>query len=371
MMSSSWWICAHAPATFSSSGGPYRSRAPTCTSSRSQDASSCPSGTGYGGRLGATRCRSNAHSAASRAAVATASGWARCRTSISAPDLRWAVAAPGSQPSMSSSDRRARTAASAAASSPSCGRAWWTLPVATSGRPAAAARSARAALRSLSYGSPPSVISTATLPGPKRSTSRSSSRRASRVRTAVQGSVPCTGHGTGRRLPLGMRAGEWAGRGHPSPRSAWRTDPLRQPVSTSQSPSARAARSSRSKRGTPLRPPARCASAIAADSERYPRGPRASTSRWVARGSGVPVGSSGSSLPRRRSSGVGRCSSAPNTVARSARRAASAKRTTPYSPSWSVSASASRPSRTASATSSSGWLAPSRKLKAEWACSSA
>jgi len=52
-------------------------------------------------------------------------------------------------------------------------------------------------------------------------------------------------------------------------------------------------------------------------------------------------------------------------------RAASESRTTPYSPLWSVRPTPLRPSRTASATSSSGWLAPSRKEKAEWACSSA
>ena len=51
--------------------------------------------------------------------------------------------------------------------------------------------------------------------------------------------------------------------------------------------------------------------------------------------------------------------------------AASANRTTPYTPSWSVSASADSPSRAASSASSSGWLAPSRKLKLEWQCSSA
>ncbi len=52
-------------------------------------------------------------------------------------------------------------------------------------------------------------------------------------------------------------------------------------------------------------------------------------------------------------------------------RAASAKRTTPYMPSWSVTASASSPRRVASSTSSSGWDAPSRKLKLEWQWSSA
>ena len=51
--------------------------------------------------------------------------------------------------------------------------------------------------------------------------------------------------------------------------------------------------------------------------------------------------------------------------------AASANRTTPYRPSWSVSARARRSSRAASSTSSSGVLAPSRKLYAECACSSA
>ena len=39
--------------------------------------------------------------------------------------------------------------------------------------------------------------------------------------------------------------------------------------------------------------------------------------------------------------------------------------------SWSVNAMARRFSRAASSTSSSGVLAPSRKLNAEWACSSA
>src|SRR3954471_12453285 len=58
-------------------------------------------------------------------------------------------------------------------------------------------------------------------------------------------------------------------------------------------------------------------------------------------------------------------------VGRPTARAASAKRTTPYMPSWSVMASASSPSRTASSTSSSGCDAPSRKLKLEWQCSSA
>ena len=66
-----------------------------------------------------------------------------------------------------------------------------------------------------------------------------------------------------------------------------------------------------------------------------------------------------------------RDSSAPNTVGIPTARAASAKRTTPYMPSWSVTARASRPRRAASSTSSSGWEAPSRKLKLEWQCSSA
>ena len=38
--------CAYAPGTFSDSGGPYSSSAPRRTSSRSQVASVCPSGTG-------------------------------------------------------------------------------------------------------------------------------------------------------------------------------------------------------------------------------------------------------------------------------------------------------------------------------------
>src|SRR5256885_7389867 len=43
----------------------------------------------------------------------------------------------------------------------------------------------------------------------------------------------------------------------------------------------------------------------------------------------------------------------------------------PYMPSWSVMASAARPRRAASATSSAGAEAPSRKLYDEWQCSSA
>src|SRR5207244_2154999 len=66
-----------------------------------------------------------------------------------------------------------------------------------------------------------------------------------------------------------------------------------------------------------------------------------------------------------------RVSSAPNTVGTPRILAASAKRTTPYMPSWSVRARASSPSRAASSTSSSVWDAPSRKLKLEWQWSSA
>src|SRR5207249_3939946 len=66
-----------------------------------------------------------------------------------------------------------------------------------------------------------------------------------------------------------------------------------------------------------------------------------------------------------------RVNSASNTVAKPTARAASAKRTMPYMPSWSVTASASSPSRAASSASSSGWLAPSRKEKLVWQCSSA
>src|SRR5208337_399048 len=64
-------------------------------------------------------------------------------------------------------------------------------------------------------------------------------------------------------------------------------------------------------------------------------------------------------------------SSAPKTVRTSSSAAASANRTAPYRPSWSVSARARRSSRAASSTSSSGVLAPSRKLNAECACNSA
>ncbi|CPU67607.1 Uncharacterised protein [Mycobacteroides abscessus] len=46
MTRSSWSICAHAPVIFSWPRGPYRSSPPRRTSSRSQVASVCPSGTG-------------------------------------------------------------------------------------------------------------------------------------------------------------------------------------------------------------------------------------------------------------------------------------------------------------------------------------
>jgi hypothetical protein len=58
-------------------------------------------------------------------------------------------------------------------------------------------------------------------------------------------------------------------------------------------------------------------------------------------------------------------------VGSSSARAASLKRTAPYMPSWSVTDSPVSPSRVASSASSSGWLAPSRKLKLVWQCSSA
>ena len=68
---------------------------------------------------------------------------------------------------------------------------------------------------------------------------------------------------------------------------------------------------------------------------------------------------------------TGRCSSAPNEVFSPTFFAAWENRTTPYSPSWSVIASDLSPRRAPSAASSSGWEAPSRKLNAECACSSA
>ena len=109
---------------------------------------------------------------------------------------------------------------------------------------------------------------------------------------------------------------------------------------------------------------------IALDRLRYPCAPRASTSRCVARGSGTPVGGSSTGAPPE-PTGAGRCSSAPKDVLSPTFFAASENRTTPYSPSWSVIASDVSPSRAPSAASSSGWEAPSRKLNAEWACSSA
>ena len=69
--------------------------------------------------------------------------------------------------------------------------------------------------------------------------------------------------------------------------------------------------------------------------------------------------------------GMARFSSAPKTVGSPNASAASANRATPYMPSWSVRASARRPSRTASSTSCSGSEAPSRKENEECACSSA
>jgi hypothetical protein len=66
-----------------------------------------------------------------------------------------------------------------------------------------------------------------------------------------------------------------------------------------------------------------------------------------------------------------RVSSAPKIVGSPNALAASAKRTTPYMPSWSVMASAARRRRAASSASSSGCDPPSRKLALEWQCSSA
>ena len=102
-----------------------------------------------------------------------------------------------------------------------------------------------------------------------------------------------------------------------------------------------------------------------------------------AREPGVPLGAAGQhqQVPRRRGRGPRRGSarplagrrdsSAPNTVGSSDRPGGLGEPHHAVEPSWSVRASAVSPSRAASSTSSSGWLAPSRKLKLEWQCSSA
>ena len=82
----------------------------------------------------------------------------------------------------------------------------------------------------------------------------------------------------------------------------------------------------------------------------YPRASSASSVRWAP--------------PRR-------VTSAPVMGRTPAARAAWANSSDPHSPSWSVIARAVYPSSAARAAISSGAEAPSRKLKAEWAWSSA
>src|SRR5439155_9861245 len=66
-----------------------------------------------------------------------------------------------------------------------------------------------------------------------------------------------------------------------------------------------------------------------------------------------------------------RVTSAPTIAASPRSRAARPKRTLPYSPLWSVTATARSPSSSARAANSSGCEAPSRKEKLVWQCSSA
>ena len=148
---------------------------------------------------------------------------------------------------------------------------------------------------------------------------------------------------TARRPPARDRTARSDGRGPGSPLpgrrsvSAVASAPLRHPVRICQCPPWRSARSSRVMIGFPFSPPARWASAIIRLRRAYPSGSRASTTRWVPSGSGMPV--RGWEAPVALT-----VSSAPKTVGRAKARAASAKRTTPYRPLWSVRASAARPS---------------------------
>ncbi len=83
--------------------------------------------------------RSKASSSARVTERATAPGWRAILRATSAPLRRCAPPAVSSQPSISARLRRARTAAIAMARRRRSGVAWWTLPVATTGRPWSAA----------------------------------------------------------------------------------------------------------------------------------------------------------------------------------------------------------------------------------------
>ncbi len=86
------------------------------TSSRSQLMGVWPGGTGCFGRFGFAWRSGNPSSVASSTLRATAPGWRANSRCISSPLRRWAVPAAGSQPSISSRLRRARSPANAVAS---------------------------------------------------------------------------------------------------------------------------------------------------------------------------------------------------------------------------------------------------------------
>ena len=121
MTFSSWSICRYA--LRARRRGPYRSAAPSATRCRSQVDSVCPSGTSQSGRSGATSFRSKTQDRASSAVRSTTPGKRAIRAAISPAERMCAVPVAGSQDTMSSSPRRARTAASASASGASFGAA--------------------------------------------------------------------------------------------------------------------------------------------------------------------------------------------------------------------------------------------------------
>ena len=326
MIFSSCSICSYARGA--RSGGPYRLRAPAMTRCRSQLSSVCPSGTSNGGSCGAISASSNAHCSPSSAAAVTASG--RCANSraISSPDRRCEPPSGASQPAASSIEL------------PGPDRAH------RHGQPSARR------LGEMRGGGGDDADAE-----PRRQLGE---RGVALVveRMAVMGQLDAD--------PVARRTGP---PDRPAPRP-----PL--PGRRRKAPDAHGLCGSRSGCASARRPPrsARRSRSAACPSRRRPDappptgataadtppGPRASTSRCGPGGSGSSVRAPPPSD-----------SSAPNTVRMSSSLAASANRTTPYSPSWSVSAMARRSSRAASSTSSSGVLAPSRKLYAECACSSA
>ena len=127
--------------------------------------------------------------------------------------------------------------------------------------------------------------------------------------------------------------------------------PLRPPVSTHQSPTENSASCSMPNTGCSLLP-ASCPALIALDKCAYPRGLRAITTM-------SPTASP-----------TLHCNSAPNTVGNPSARAVCAKRTMPYNPLRSVSASDCNSSATACSTNCSGCDAPCKNEKFERQCNS-